>query len=184
MSDWETAVSLLLSPVSLVIITVVASGVADYFIRKHFRQIDKKQEHSIKLKDGAFIPWTKLSMGHLGWGMRDAREFPRYYELALYPNPGDLLTTPVFQWAARHLEVSYPKLWSAWRNFLVGLEKEASAVAHARGTIRASLEKEFRERFSGRLGIVAEWHPGKVEDVLFVDRSVAVVFNETIEVLG
>ena len=84
---------------------------------KHTEIVSKEAErravlrtHSLKLKDGAFMPWSRAGISRQEWYAA-----PDFGCLRLFiPEPQDLFEQPVFQWGRSHVENAYPEIMKAW----------------------------------------------------------------------
>ena len=171
MSDLDTVVSVLLNPVSLVIITVIATAVADYFVRMHFKRQDRRGEHSVKLKDEALIPWSQVQLSH-----NTVAQSEIFGEPGLTMSP-ETWQEPVCQWATAHPEKANPEVLAAWSLMKAALENEKGPVQKVKDTIRAEFAKAIDVEFQSRWQALPTWEESR-RDAYYEDMIVYVVFTE------
>jgi len=123
------------NPFVLAIISNVATGIVFYFIGRSSRRADRKQAHSVQLKDSALVPWSKLGIYHQDvW---NEAGIPRFVA-----DPSPNWDEPVYQWAKAHLKKADPGILHAWEKAQEALDKEKAQVEVVKQTIQAQFAKQ------------------------------------------
>ncbi len=159
------------NPFVLAIISNVATGIVFYFIGRSSRRADRKQAHSVQLKDSVYVPWSNLQIYH-----QDV-----WYEVGVPKFGGEPLPPwdePIFQWAKAHLEKADPGILQAWGKATEALDKEKAQVETVKRTIREEFAKQVALEFSQNPLRALPTEDELQRDVYFEDAIAHVVFRD------